>query len=144
MSNIAKLRDIALSFDFKKGDYIGAETQLSRFAELYSNLNLDEADILRTEFDAKVRLGWLRIASTLIDKSFANADTLEKENLCKTFFAMYSFENLDSGYDGVMDLIAVSEKLRDFQEISMKAWEPYKNNICRVNARRNLEDKIFS
>lgn len=144
MEKIADLRDIVLSFDFKKGDYRSAEQQLARFAELYAKLNLNDAELLRSEFDAKTRLGWLRIASSLIEKSFADADSTKKEDLCRIFFAMYSFQNLDFGYDGVLDVIALAEKFKGNQEISKKAWAPFRENMSREIAIKNLENKLFS
>ncbi len=39
MAEINKTYDIANNFIFKKGDYLGAEAQLSRFADSYLKLN---------------------------------------------------------------------------------------------------------
>ena len=107
MTEINKTQDIVTNFVFKKGDYLGAEDQLSRFADSYAKLSVEEADILRSQFQAKDRLGWLRIASTLLCKFFPEANTLQKNRLCKIFFALYSFENLEFGFDGVKDLISI-------------------------------------
>ncbi|ACX95227.1 hypothetical protein [Halothiobacillus neapolitanus] len=117
MSNFSKLQAIVNGFNFKKGDYVGAEDQLSRFAESYAQLSLEDAELLRSKFDSKDRLGWLRIASTLFVKGFADADSMEKEKLCRIFFALYSFENLEFGFDGAMDVISVSD-----QRKAMLAW----------------------
>lgn len=42
---------------------------------------------------------------------------MEKEKLCRIFFALYSFENLEFGFDGAMDVISVSD-----QRKAMLAW----------------------
>ena len=52
MTEINKTQDIVTNFVFKKGDYLGAEEQLSRFADSYAKLSVEEADILRNQFQA--------------------------------------------------------------------------------------------
>ncbi len=94
-------------------------------------------------FHAKDRLGWLRIASTLFCKLFSDVDTLHKDELCKIFFALYSFENLDFGFDGVNDVISVSEKLKGNTELARKNWNLFSKLTSNDMARNNLENKIF-
>ena len=144
MTNISKLQDIINSFSFKKGDYVGAEDQLSRFAESYAQLSLEEAELLRGEFDSKDRLGWLRIASTLFVKGFADANSMEKEKLCRIFFALYSFENLEFGFDGVMDVISVSDQMKDHAGMAERNWSQFGKLTSNNAAKNNLENKIFA
>lgn len=143
MSNISKLQAIVNGFNFKKGDYVGAEDQLSRFAESYAQLSLEDAELLRSEFDSKDRLGWLRIASTLFVKGFADADSMEKEKLCRIFFALYSFENLEFGFDGVMDVISVSDQMKGHAGMAKRNWKQFSELTSNDAAKNNLENKIF-
>ncbi|MCB1961416.1 MAG: hypothetical protein KDE68_12985 [Rhodocyclaceae bacterium] len=144
MSTISKLQDIVNGFDFKKGDYAGAEAQLLNFTENYAQLGVDEIELLRGKFPAKDRLGWLRVASTVFVKEFAGADSVKQEKLCRIFFALYSFENLDFGFDGVMDVISVSDQMKKNVSIAKKNWEKFRNLTASDVARKNLENKIFS
>jgi hypothetical protein len=143
MSNISKLQAIVNGFNFKKGDYVGAEDQLSRFAEIYAQLSLEEAELLRGEFDSKDRLGWLRIASTLFVKGFADADSMEKEKLCRIFFALYSFENLEFGFDGVMDVISVSDQMKGHAGMAKRNWKQFSELTSNDAAKNNLENKVW-
>ncbi len=143
MTDINKTQDIVAGFVFKKGDYLGAEEQLLIFADSYAKLTVEEADILRSKFKAKDRLGWLRIASTLFCKLFYDADILHKDKLCKIFFALYSFENLDFGFDSVIDVISVSEKLKSYTELARKNWDLFSKLTSNDMARNNLENNIF-
>ncbi len=85
MTEMDKTRDIVANFVFKKGDYLGAEEQFLKFADSYAKLSAEEADFLRSRFQAKDRFGWLRVSSTLFCKFFSDADTLHKDKLCKIF-----------------------------------------------------------
>ena len=123
MSDVLELLDIVERFPFAKGDYVGAEEQLSKFAENYALLSAEDAELLRGEFSAKDRLGWLRIASSLFMKVFAEADPMRKEKLCRIFFALYSFENLEFGFDGVMDVISVAGEINDHVDMAKRSWE---------------------
>ncbi len=144
MSKIFELQDIVNGFNFKKGDYVGAEDQLSKFAEGYAQLSAEEAELLRGEFFAKDRLGWLRIASTLFIKGFSDADSMEKEKLCRIFFALYSFENLEFGFDGVMDVISVSDQMKDHAGMAKRNWNQFSKLTSNDAAKNNLENKIFA
>ena len=143
MTEIDKAQEIIANFVFKKGDYLGAEEQLLRFADSYEKLSVEEADLLRSKFESKDRLGWLRIASTLFCKFFSDTDNLHQDRLCKIFFALYSFENLDFGFDGVRDLICCSEKVKDHQDLVRKNWNLFSTLTSNEVARNNLENKIF-
>lgn len=144
MSNFSKLQTIVNGFDFKKGDYVGAKDQLSMFAEIYAQISFDEAELLRGEFDSKDRLGWLRMASTLFIKEFADADPMEKEKLCRIFFAFYSFENLEFGFDGVMDVISVSDQMKGHAGMAKRNWKKFSGLTSNDTAKKNLENKIFA
>ena len=144
MSTVSKLQDIVNNFDFKKGDYAGAKEQLSKFAEVYALLDAEDAELLRGKFCAKDRLGWLRIASALFNKSFADANLLQKEELCRIFFALYSFENLDFGFDGVMDVISVSDQMKDYADIAKRSWNQFSKLTSSDIAINNIENKIFT
>ncbi len=143
MSDLSKLRNIVHGFSFNKGDYVGAEDQLSMFAESYSQLSAEEAELLRREFVSKDRLGWLRVASTLFVNCFEDASRIEKERLCRIFFALYSFENLEFGYDGVMDVISVSDQMKGHAGMARKNWEQFSDLTSSEAAKKNLENKIF-
>jgi hypothetical protein len=144
MSEVSKLLDIVNSFDFKKGDYLGAEEQLSMFAENYALLNAEDVELLRGKFCAKDRLGWLRVASTLLVKGFNDADSLRKEKLCRIFLALYSFENLEFGFDGVKDVIAVSDYMKSHAGMVKRNWDQFSKLTSSDTARNNLENKIFA
>ena len=143
MSKISKLQDIINNFNFKKGDYVGVEDQLSKFTESYALLSAEEAELLRGEFAAKNRLGWLRIASTLFIKRFSGADSMEKEKLCRIFFALYSFENLEFGFDGVMDVISVSDQMKGHTDMAKRNWKYFSELTSNNAAKNNLNNKIF-
>ena len=144
MTEVNKTHNIIADFAFEKGDYLGAEEQLSRFSDSYARLSADEAESLRNKFQAKDRLGWLRIASTLFCKFFSDADHLHKDKLCKIFFALYSFENLDFGFDAVNDVISVSEKLKSHTELARKNWDLFRVLTSNNMARNNLENNVFN
>lgn len=144
MSGVSKLQGIVNGFDFKKGDYLGAEEQLSKFAEGYALLSAEDAELLRGKFCAKDRLGWLRIASTLFTKGFNDANSLQKEKLCRIFFALYSFENLEFGFDGVMDVISVSDQMKRHAGMAKRNWDQFSKLTSSDAARNNLENKIFA
>ena len=143
MTEIDRARDIVTNFSFKKGDYLGAEKQLCSFADSYARLSVEEAGILRSKFIAKDRLGWFQIASTLFCKRFPEANTLQKDRLCKIFFSLYSFDNLDFGYDSVREVISISEMVKNHKEITQKNWKFF-CGLTSNTARDNLENKIFS
>ena len=143
MKKIENVRNIASNFKFRKGDYLDAERQLFQFAKCYAELKPEEADILRSEFDAKDRLGWFRIASTLFSKEFPDADFSRKDRLCMFFFSMYSFDNLDFGYDGLMDTIYISHQMKCNLCLARKHWDQFSRLTGSNAARRNLESKIF-
>lgn len=109
MKHIDQTIEIIKNFTFKKHDYIGAKEQLSQFSDSYAKLNLQEANDLRSIFKAKDRFGWLCVASTVFLELFPDANTLLKEELTKIFFAFYSFDNLDFGYDSVLYVIEVKK-----------------------------------
>jgi len=144
VDNYSNLLDIVNAFRFQKGDYDGAEKQLLLFTENYSTLSANKAELLRNQFDAKDRLGWLRLASTLFTKDFSKADPLRKEKLCRMFFALYSFENLEFGFDGVMDIDAVSDQIKAVPEIATKCWAQFKALTSNDVAKENLETRLFS
>lgn len=144
MNDVDNIQDIVASFTFKRGDYLSAEEQLLRFADSYAKLSVEEADILRSKFKAKDRLGWLRVASTLFCKFFSGADALRKDKLCKIFFALYSFENLDFGFDGLMDVISISEELKSHKELARKNWDFFSKLTSNEMAINNLENKVFN
>ena len=144
MNQIDKVRDIVENFEFTKGDYQGAEEQLYDFAECYAQLSIDEADELRCSFDARQRHSWLRVASTLFTKEFDEADMLRKDRLCKIFFALYSFDNLEFGYDSVMDIISISDQMKGHVEMAQKNWVIFSKITTRDTARNNLENKLFT
>lgn len=143
MAEINTTRDIVNKFDFRKDDYFGAEEQLARFADSYSKLNAEEADCLRSDFQAKDRLKWLRIASTLFCKFFSDAGISRKNRLCKIFFALYSFDNLEFGFDSVMDVISVSDQMKNHADLAKKNWESFSKLTSNDAARNNLENKIY-
>lgn len=143
MTGINNTHDIVANFSFKKGDYFGAEEQLSKFADSYARLTAEESEILRSKFPAKDRLGWLRVASTLFCKFFSDADASHKDRLCKIFFALYSFENLDFGFDGLMDVISISEQVKNHADIARKNWNSFSDLTSNEMAKKNLENKVF-
>ncbi len=134
---------IIKEFHFTKGDYASAERQLLLFSQSYALLTDMQADAIRSSYDAKDRLGWLRIATILLKKFFQVAPKLRRKDLLNIFFSLYSFENLDHGYDAVMDLIEVSEKVKDFEPEARILWDVYKPLTSNAVAVENLEKKLF-
>jgi hypothetical protein len=143
MDNFDKAYDLAMKFCFQKGKYLDAERQLLSFAECYEKLNAEEANLLRSEFKAQDRLGWLRISTTTFLRLYPAADILQKENLCRIFFAFYSFDNLDFGYDSINDVISVSNEMKKDIDLSKKIWSIFREITSSEIATLNLEKKIF-
>ena len=144
MAEISELQNIINGFNFERGNYTGAQTQLFFFAESYARLSAEEADQLRSNFDAKERLKWFRLASALMMRCFDSADELQKEKLFRIFFSLYSFENLEFGYDAVQDVISASYQMKKNIELSKKIWREYRDLTTNPIARNNIENKIFS
>ena len=144
MAEISELQNIINGFNFERGNYIGAQKQLFFFAESYARLSIEEADRLRSNFDAKERLKWFRLASALMMRCFDSADELQKEKLFRIFFSLYSFENLEFGYDAVQNVISASYKMKKNIELSKKIWREYRDLTSNQIARNNIENKIFS
>ena len=144
MTLIDDVGTIAESFEFKKGDYLGAEEQLSKFAENYLELSAAEADQLRCGFDAKERLGLLGAATSVFQKSFLSAEILRKDKLCMILFACYSFDNMEFGCDSLRHIMPVLGDLEDYQELAHKNWLPFRRLTSNEIARKNLENRLFS
>lgn len=141
MNQVDKVRSIVEGFEFKKGDYLGAEDQLSRFAEDYAQLSVDEADALRCSFDAKERLGWLGVACSLIRHSFSEADISRKAKLTRIFLALYSFDNLELGYDTLLNVRDIKSKFVGHESLIKESWKIYAK-LTRAKAR-DIEGIIF-
>ena len=144
MNDMRKVEEIIANFNFKKGDYSGAEDQLHEFSLSYEKLSPKEADILRGRFTPKDKLQWLRIASTLFCKFYRIADNAHKAKLYKIFFSLYSFENLDFGLDGLKDLISISEIVGGEGVGLKESWECFKDLTSSDVAINNVEIKLFS
>lgn len=141
---IDEAKNIVDNFSFSKGDYIGAKDQLEKFSQIYMQLSVEQTNNLRGSYTAKERLGWLRIATTLFDKYFNDADYADKEKLIRIFFALYSFENLEFGFDGIMDLISVSDQMKNDIDLAKQNWSYFRELTSSVDAKNNLEKKIFA
>ena len=140
---ISTLQGIVDDFQFSKGNYAGAERQLSAFAECYSHLSPSQAQSLREMYSAKERLGWFKVGVSLVNKLFDDAPAQQKQDLLKIFFAFYSFENLDFGYDALMDVIDVSSKIKERNIGAENLWYIYRKLTKSQVAIRNLESKCF-
>lgn len=143
MESYQAVEKIIDGFHFTKGDYSSAESQLLLFSQSYALLTDMQADAIRSSYSAKDRLGWLRIATVLLKKFFPEAPKIRKQALLKIFFSLYSFENLDHGYDAVMDLIEVSERVKGFEPEARILWAVYKPLTPNSVAVENLEKKFF-
>lgn len=143
MESYLSVEKIVEEFHFTKGDYASAERQLLLFSQSYALLTDMQADAIRSSYNAKDRLGWLRIATVLLEKFFQEAPNFRKQDLLKIFFSLYSFENLDHGYDAVMDLIEVSERVKGFEQEARNLWAVYKPLTPNSVAVENLEKKLF-
>jgi hypothetical protein len=143
MDKIVEIFDVIDKFHFTKGGYAEAEDHLLKFADCYAELNAEEAEFLRSQFDEKDRLGWFRVASSLFRHSFPKAGTEQKNKLCKIFFALYSFDNLEFGYDSIMDVISISSLIKPHIGMAKKNWGVYRRLTSNSLARNNLEAKIF-
>ncbi len=143
MDPVEKLTDLAHSFVFEKGDYEGVKVQFLKFTENYSKLNIEEADRLRDSFDAKIRLGWFGVSTRLFLHSIIDANATQKDELCMILFAFYSFDNLDFGYDSLLDLARVSNALNANNAIAKKNWPIFKKLTSRKIAIDNLESNVF-
>jgi hypothetical protein len=144
MKHIDQTIEIVKNFTFKKHDYIGAKEQLSQFSDSYARLNLEEANYLRSIFKAKDRFGWLCVASTVFLELFPDANTLLKEELTKIFFAVYSFDNLDFGYDSVLYVIEVKKCMIEQRKTLVKNWALYAGITSSITAKDNLEGHLFA
>ena len=94
MDPIEKITDLTRNFAFEKGDYEGVKIQFLKFAENYSQLNIDEADRLRDSIDAKIRMGWFGVSTSLFLHSVIDANSIQKDELCMILFA-WSINILD-------------------------------------------------
>lgn len=144
MKMIHKARDILAKVDFQKGDFRGAERQLANFAKVYTQLSIEEIDLLRGEFDSRLRLGYLRVSTSLLSKEIEDADLERKEKLIRIFFTMYSFENLEFGYDGLQDVSLVMPYLQNCKELAQKNWVEFEKVTTSEIARINLKKILFS
>lgn len=143
MGRICKLLDVINDFHFEKGNYLEAERQLVVFAEGYARLTVEEANKLRSKFDAKDRLKWFRVASSVFKHGFLSEDDFKKEKLCRIFFALYSFENLDFGYDALQDVISVSDQLKRNIDITKRSWTNFRCITSNPIAISNMDRNIF-
>ncbi len=143
MTKVSVVENIVDRFSFAKGDYAGAESQLLKFAENYVQLSRSEAETVRCRYDSKMRLGWFRIAASLFEKLFADASHEQQQNLLKIFFALYSFENLGFGYDALMNVIKVSDQIKESDQDVIALWADYKTLTSNILAVDNLENKVF-
>ncbi len=50
---------------------------------------------------------------------------------------------MDFGFDGVMDLISISEKVKGHTDLARKNWDFFSKLTSNDMARNNLENKIF-
>ena len=143
MDPIEKLTDLTRNFAFEKGDYEGVKIQFLKFAENYSQLNIDEADRLRDSIDAKIRMGWFGVSTSLFLHSVIDANSIQKDELCLILFAFYSFDNLDFGYDSLLDLARVSNILNENNATAKKNWLIFKKLTRRKIDIDKLENNIF-
>jgi hypothetical protein len=144
MCAIEDLLLVVEELSFRKYEYSDAESQLSDFANRFVELDPNSADQLRECFDSKVRLGLFRTASSLFRHSFPTALGVQKARLLRIVFAMYSFDNLNFGYDSVLDVIDISKLLQDQERcLAKEAWLPFKKLTTNKIAQGNLENHLF-
>ncbi len=143
MTDINTVYDIVNSIKFEYKDYLGAELQLLEFADNYAKLSPEEAEELRSVFDSKQRLGLFATSTSLFRKCFTEADAAQKDRLCKIFFALYSFDNLDFGYDSLLHVMSVADQIKAHRDLAKKHWNQFKVLTSRSNAIGNLENKLF-
>ena len=142
MELVEKLAGMARNFVIEKGDYEGVKVQFLKFSEIYSQLNKHEADRLRDLFDPKIRHGWFKVTTSLFSNCFINVDSLQKDDLCGILFAFYSFDNLDFGYDSLLDLDSVANMFSENSTIVNKNWNVFKKLTSRKVARDNMQSII--
>lgn len=143
MSNLDIAFDAASEIDLRSPSWRQRKDQLREFSEAYSFLSEEEAITLRSTFDSKDRLAYFRSAASLFRDEFAEAAVDRKIELLRIFFALYSFDNLEFGYDSVQDVMAVSEEMRGYREVALREWEPFAQITSNDTAKKNLENKLF-
>lgn len=144
MSRIDAAYDIVTNFQFKANDYSEAGVQFLRFSEEFVQLNASEADTLRSVFDSKDRFTLFGIAASVFRERIEDSEKRQKSNLCRIFFALYSFDNLEFGYDSLLYLEENSGKFKKIQELAKESWLPFKALTTNELAWKNLENKIFT
>lgn len=142
MSKLDEAFDIITSFRIKHHDQFDITDQALDFANCYISLSLNEASTLRDCFDAKEKLSKFRLMARNFQDRFEDADLTEKSELLTSLFALYSFDNLEFGYDSVLNLIDISDLVTNFQTLAKKQWKPF-NLLTSSLASANLANKLF-
>lgn len=138
MAKLEKLENLIKTWLAQTGCVAVSEENLLEFSKQYSILSPDEAEILRSKFDAKHKLRFFRVASSVFCKNFDEADDTKKRELLEMLYALYSLDNLDFGYDTLLTINDTLSLQNQVRNIAVDAWEKYEKLTSRQIAKRNL------
>lgn len=142
MNAVERAVAVANGFAFKRGEYAEATRQLKTFADLYASLDPAQAHAVRQTFDPKQRLGWLVVATGLIRHGFSDAKRDERAELIHIFVAMFSCDNLDFGYDSLLQVDSARKILGDSRDLIKESWNHFAHLTENKLARSNFENKF--
>lgn len=144
MSQLNAAYDVINVVDFRRDGVDTLIEKLSAFADCYKKLSADDAKILRSGFDSKYKLGAFQSATALLQIKFGKFGSTSDRTLLEIFFALYSFDNLEFGYDSVISVIDASIILKGHEVLAKAIWLPFSVLTDNETAKRNLENKLFS
>ncbi len=143
MSHLNDAYDTVCSMDYRHSDLAQRTSKLTAFAKAYVQLSNDEVNLLRASMDSKDKFDHFTQASYLFRHSFPEADINEKEKLLKAFFAFYSLDNMEFGYDTLLILDSVSNLMDGFADIAMTTWLPYVP-LTGSHAKNAMENRLLA
>lgn len=122
MDEAARAEALFREFRVARGDYAAAERQLLAFADLWLRLDPAQAAALRGRVDPKARLGRLVAACSVLRHEFAGAEGARQAALARMLFALVSCDDLDFGYDTLLQVDGVLPLFAGHGDMARQAW----------------------
>lgn len=141
MSHLDEAYDIVCSMDYRYSDLVQRTSKLTAFAKAYVQLSNDQVNLLRASLGSKDKLDHFTQASYLFKRSYPEADINEKEQRLQAFFAFYSLDNMEFGYDTLLILDSALELMDGCDDIAMEAWLPYRH-LTDALPKEALENRL--
>lgn len=139
MSKALVTANLIKSFRFVSGGHLDAENQLSKFSDCYFDLEANDADLLRKEFDAEFRHGLFRRSINVIENCFEGYGQEDRRRLCRILLATYSFENLEFDYNSLLYLRDVAPYLQEFKFLAASSLPQFRKLTTNRNALSAFE-----